>query len=131
MAVITKDEKERLRQRFMAKAEEVFEKAMASGVEADEVSLSAIEETVEGLKFELTGTLVESVVEVRNKGARGPGPRCERCGRELRYKGKKRREVVTSQGKIELERAYYYCDKCRVGIFPPGPAIEDQPEGVE
>lgn len=129
--MITKDEKERLRQRFMAKAEEVFEKAMASGVEADEVSLSAIEETVEGLKFELTGTLVESVVEVRNKGARGPGPRCERCGRELRYKGKKRREVVTSQGKIELERAYYYCDKCRVGIFPPGPAIEDQPEGVE
>jgi hypothetical protein len=131
MAVITKDEKERLRQRFMAKAEEVFEKAMALGVEADEVSLSAIEETVEGLKFELTGTLVESVVEVRDKGERGPGPRCERCGREMRYKGKKRREVVTSQGKIELERAYYYCDKCREGIFPPGPAIEDQPEGVE
>jgi len=115
----------------MAKAEEVFEKAIASGMEADELGLSEIEETVEGLKFELTGTLVESVVEVRNKGERGPGPRCERCGGEMRYKGKKRREVVTSQGKIELERAYYYCDKCRVGIFPPGPALEDQPEGVE
>ena len=72
--MITKGEKERLRQRFMAKAEEVFEKAMASGKEADELSLSEIEETVEGLKFELTGTLVESVVEVRNKGERGPGP---------------------------------------------------------
>ena len=79
----------------------------------------------------MTGTLVESVVEVRNKGERGAGPRCERCGREMRYKGEKRREVVTSQGKIELERAYYYCEKCRVGIFPPGSAIEDQPEGVE
>jgi hypothetical protein len=131
MAVITKGEKERLRQRFMAKAEEVFEKAMASGKEADELSLSEIEETVEGLKFELTGTLVESVVEVRNKGERGPGPKCEGCGREMRYKGEKRREVVTSQGKIELERAYYYCEKCRVGIFPPGSALEDQPEGVE
>jgi hypothetical protein len=131
MAVITKDEKERLRQRFMAKAEEVFEKAIASGVEADELDLSEIEETVEGLRFELTGTLVESVVEVRNKGARGPGPRCERCGREMRYKGKKRREVVTSQGEIELERAYYYCETCRVGLFPTGSATEDQPEGVE
>jgi len=129
--VITKGEKERLRQRFMAKAEEVFEKAVASGKEADELSLSEIEETVEGLKFELTGTLVESVVEVRNKGERGPGPKCEGCGREMRYKGEKRREVVTSQGKIELERAYYHCEKCRVGIFPPGSAIEDQPEGVE
>ncbi len=129
--MITKDEKERLRQRFMAKAEEVFEKAMASGTEADELDLSEIEEAVEGLKFELTGTLVESVVEVRDKGKRGPGPQCERCGREMRYKGKKRREVVTSQGKIELERAYYYCDTCRVGIFPPGSAIEDQSEGME
>ena len=128
---ITKGEKERLRQRFMAKAEEVYEKAVASGKEADELSLSEIEETVEGLKFELTGTLVESVVEVRNKGERGPGPKCEGCGREMRYKGEKRREVVTSQGKIELERAYYHCEKCRVGIFPPGSAIEDQPEGVE
>jgi uncharacterized protein with PIN domain len=131
MAVITKSEKERLHQRFMAKAEEVFEKAIASGTQAEELSLSEIEETVEGLKFELTGTLVAGVVEVRNKGERGPGPRCERCGCEMRYKGKKRREVVTSQGKIELERAYYYCKKCRVGIFPPGSAIEDQPEGVE
>ncbi len=129
--MITKDEKERLRQRFMAKAEEVFEKAMASGTEADELDLGEIEEVVEGLKFELTGTLVESVVEVRDKGKRGPGPRCERCGREMRYKGKKRREVVTSQGKIELERAYYYCDKCRIGIFPPGSALEDQSEGME
>ncbi len=129
--MITEEEKERLRQRFMEKAEEVFEKAIASGMEADELGLNEIEETVEGLKFELTGTLVESVVEVRNKRERGPGPRCERCGGEMGYKGKKRREVVTSQGRIELERAYYYCDKCRVGIFPPGPALEDQPEGVE
>jgi hypothetical protein len=129
--VITKGEKERLRQRFMAKAEEVFEKAMASGMQADALSLSEIEETVEGLKFELTGTLVESVVVVRKQGKLGPGPRCERCGREMGYKGKKRREVVTSQGKIELERAYYYCDRCQVGIFPPGSGIEDQPEGVE
>jgi hypothetical protein len=131
MVVITKDEKELLRQRFMAKAEEVFEKAIASGVEADELDLGEIEEAVEGLKFELTGTLVESVVEVRNRGERGPGPKCERCGREMRYKGKKRREVVTSQGKIELERAYYYCETCQVGIFPPGSALEDQPEGME
>ncbi len=129
--MITKGEKERLRERFMAKAEEVFEKAIASGLEADELGLSEIEETVEGLKFELTGTLVESVVEVRTREERGPGPQCERCGREMRYKGRKRREVVTSQGKIELERAYYYCERCRIGIFPPGPALEDQPEGVE
>jgi hypothetical protein len=129
--MMTQGEQAKLRQRFVAKAEAVFEAAMARGSGREELDLSRIEEMVEELKFELTGLLVESVIEVQKRGQAGPGPVCDRCGREMHYKGEKRREVVTSQGRIELQRPYYHCEQCQVGIFPPGPPVEDQPAGVE
>jgi hypothetical protein len=112
-------QKERLRQAFLTKAAVVFEAALDRGA-GRELNLSEMEETVEALKFELTSLLVESMIEMQGKGIRGPGPKCAGCGGEMYSKGKKRRRVLTSQGEIELERNYHYCDRCRSGIFPPG-----------
>ena len=117
------DQQERLRQAFLTKAAAVFEAALDRGA-AEELTLSEMEETVEALKFELTSLLVESMIEMQGEGIRGPGPKCAGCGGEMYSKGKKRRQVLTSQGKIELERSYHYCDRCRSGIFPPGPTTE-------
>ena len=114
-----KEQQEKLRQAFLTKAAAVFEAALDRG-EGRELTLSQMEETVEGLKFELTSLLVESMIEVQGAGIRGPGPKCAGCGGEMYSKGKKRRQVLTSQGEIELERSYHYCDRCRSGIFPPG-----------
>ena len=130
--MITESEKGEIRQRFVAKAEEVFDIAMAQGVGREEISLSQIEEIVNELKFELTGLLVESVVEVQARRQPGPGPICAGCEREMRYKGEKTRPgILTSQGVIKLERSYYYCEKCKSGLFPPGQATGDQQPGVE
>lgn len=115
------EQKERLRQAFLTKAAAVFEAALAGG-RGPELSLSQMEETVEALKFELTSLLVESMIEMQGEGLKGPGPKCAGCGGEMYSKGKKRRRVLTSQGEIELERSYHYCEQCRRGIFPPGPA---------
>lgn len=122
--------KEELRQRYLAKAEAVFEAAWARG-EKEGLTLSQIEETVGGLKFELTGLLVESMVEVQARRQMGPGPKCPSCGGEMYSKGKKRRRVVTSQGEIEVERGYHYCDECRRGLFPPRQAVGAGATGVE
>ena len=122
--------KEGLRQRYLAKAEAVFEAAWARG-EKEGLTLSQIEETVGELKFELTGLLVESMVEVQARRQMEPGPKCPSCGREMYSKGKKRRRLVTSQGEIEVERGYHYCDECGRGLFPPGQAIGDGASGVE
>jgi hypothetical protein len=83
--VITERQKGELRQRFVAKAEEVFDIAMEQGVGREDISLSQTEEIVNELKFELTGMLVESVVEVQARRQTGPGPICAGCGREMRY----------------------------------------------
>ncbi len=114
------EQKEKLRQAFLTKAAVVFEAALDRGAETG-LTLSQMEETVEALKFELTSLLVESMIEMQGEGIRGPGPKCAGCGGEMYSKGKKRRQVLTSQGEIELERSYHYCDRCRSGIFPPGP----------
>jgi Zn finger protein HypA/HybF involved in hydrogenase expression len=119
-------QQEELRRRFVGKAEEVFDMAMEQGIAREDITLVQIEEIVNELKFELTGLLVESVIEVQASRQPGPGPKCEGCGQEMRYKGEKGRPaIVTSQGEIELERSYYYCPRCKSGFFPPGPAIED------
>ncbi len=117
-------QKEKLRQAFLAKAAAVFEAALDRGA-GTELTLSQMEATVEALKFELTSLLVESMIEIQGEGIRGPGPKCAGCGGEMYSKGKKRRQVLTSQGEIELERSYHYCDGCRSGIFPPGPTVGD------
>jgi hypothetical protein len=125
--MITESQKDALRRQFLAKAEAVFDRAMERGLSQEDIQLSEIEEIVNELKFELTGELVEDIIQGQANSQPGPGPRCEGCGREMRYKGHKKRPAIqTSQGEIELERAYYYCDKCKVGLFPPGSAVGDQ-----
>jgi hypothetical protein len=116
----------------VAKAEEVFDIAMEQGIGREDITLSQIEEIVNELKFELTGMLIESVIEVQASRKPGPGPTCEGCGREMRYKGEKKRSgIITSQGEIKVERSYYYCQKCKSGLFPPGQTIGDQQPGLE
>lgn len=128
--MLTQKTKEKLRGEFLAKAEELFEQALAEGVE-QELSLSQMEETVGQLKFELTSLLVESMVEVQRQQQAGPGPRCAGCGQEMQDKGQKRRQVMTTQGEIELKRNYYYCKRCRQGLFPPGSTTGSETTGLE
>jgi len=47
-------------------------------------------------------------------------PHCPQCGQKMKNKGKRRRRIVTEAGEIEVERTYYHCAACGVGIFPPG-----------
>lgn len=125
--MVTGSQKRELRQRFMAKAEAVYNLAVERGLAIEDINLSQIEEMVNELKFELTGSLVEDIIQVQASQRAGPGPKCEGCGREMRYKGEKKRPAIrTSQGEIELERSYYHCNKCKSGLFPPGQTIGDQ-----
>ena len=38
-----------------------------------------------------------------------PGPKCRKCGREMRYKGEKERGIVSLAGEVKMKRGYYYC----------------------
>jgi len=46
---------------------------------------------------------------------------CPECGAKLVKKGKKKRVLLTREGReIELKREYGMCLACGQGIFPPG-----------
>ncbi|HEY6022360.1 MAG TPA: YgiT-type zinc finger protein [Candidatus Paceibacterota bacterium] len=46
---------------------------------------------------------------------------CPECGAKLVKKGRKKRTLLTRDGRaIELERDYAVCPGCGQGIFPPG-----------
>jgi hypothetical protein len=66
------------------------------------------------------GQELEAEILAERGAVSGPGPVCEGCGREMRYKGDKRRYVVTRNGEQRLQRGYYYCPDCSGGLFPPG-----------
>jgi hypothetical protein len=54
-------------------------------------------------------------------GARAAGPRCPTCGSVLRPRGQRTRQVVTRMGQpTTLQRRYWGCPTCAVGLFPPG-----------
>ena len=107
---------EDLKAQMMAAAEGVIEKLLAGTKEKEELSLSDIERLVrkagQNVMEELTGTLAQAEAQGRESRI------CPECGRKMRYKGQKKRELVTETGEVSLERRYYYCPTCREGVFP-------------
>lgn len=115
---LTDDE---LKAQMKAKAEAAIEQLFAEKKGPDEIKLSdieqAVQQTSEAIKAELTAGLVE---QVSGEAADVPGPVCPECGQEMHYKGHKAKQVVTETGEVTVNRAYYYCETCRSGFFPPG-----------
>ena len=74
---------------------------------------------------EMIGVAVveEGVKEERDRAR--PEPNCEGCGRPMRYGGRRGRGIESKAGRVHIERAYYHCPSCQVGIFPPGPQAGD------
>ena len=116
-----------LRAEMMEAAQGVIEKLLAATKEK-ELTLSDIERMVRkaglGVREELTETLANA--EARSSESRI----CPECGREMRYKGRKKRHLVTETGDVSVERGYYYCPSCRKGVFPPRPTLGSERDGV-
>ena len=111
-----------LKAQMMAEAEEVIDNLLAGAGEKERLMLSDIERLVrtagQRMMERLTQDLVEAEAEVGEIGI------CPECGQKMRYKGEKARHLATETGEVNLKRAYYYCPKCRKGIFPPGSTLE-------
>ena len=110
-----------LKARLMAEAEKAIEKLMTNRSEKEELTLSDIEQLVRATGKRVMERFTGELVAVE---AKKPQSRiCPECGRKMRYKGEKARDLVTDTGDVRLERAYYYCPICREGVFPPRPTV--------
>ena len=82
--------------------------------------LTEIEEIALELRKTFGREIAQMAVEEQDKRLAVPGPRCSKCGQEMRYKGEKSIDVESRVGALKVERGYYYCAKCQESVFPPG-----------
>ena len=71
------------------------------------------------------GADFEAVAERLNadrSDEKGPRRPCA-CGAQARYGGRRRTIFTTALGEIELERAWYHCEKCGAGFSPRDRAL--------
>ena len=126
-----KGKSERLKAELMAEAEAAIDELLGWHEDTTGPTLTEIEEVVLKLRKRLGERMTKVVVEDQEAVRPVPGPGCNTCGREMHYKGMKEVTVAGRVGVAKLERGYYYCDRCRSGLFPPRSAVGAQGKALE
>jgi hypothetical protein len=83
-------------------------------------NLTAIEDEILTLRQQFGEEMADTIVAGQETQQPAETPVCPTCGKVMRYKGRKVRQVESRLGGIELERGHYYCSSCESGSFPPG-----------
>ena len=126
-----KRKREEMKAGLMAEAEKVIDELLDWHGSTEAPTLTQIEDVVLELRKRMGERMAESVVEDQEAVRPVPGPSCPSCGQEMHYKGMKEVGVAGRVGETCLLRAYYYCNRCRRGLFPPGSAVEVEGEALE
>jgi ribosomal protein S27AE len=108
------------RENFIAAAGSMYDELMAWRQVHGEASIDEIIGQVTPQRRELMGELVAQLALVHGNGATAVGKACAQCGEEMVHKGQNEREVLHGEGQSGLKRTYYYCPRCKSGVFPPG-----------
>jgi len=116
---------------LQAEAERMIDALLDWTDKTEAPNLTQIEDEVLKLRQQFAEKLAEAAVDVQ--AAADPlTVKCPQCGRPMHQKKKRQRRRVESRiGGVALKRAYYYCDHCRVGLFPPGSPVAGGGETVE
>ena len=113
-------EREQLKAEMMAAAAASIEELVSWMDRNQAPNLREIEEAVLKIRQQMSEQMTKAVVQRQESVRPVPGPVCAKCGEEMRYKDSHTKQVTSWAGEIEIERGYYYCDRCRRGLFPPG-----------
>jgi uncharacterized protein with PIN domain len=111
--------REEMRAALRAEAEAMIEKLL-DRVEGEKPTLAELEDIILRFRKRLGERIGEVVIEGQEATQPVERPRCPSCGEKMRYKGMKSVTAESRLGALGLKRAYYYCDRCESGLFPPG-----------
>ena len=115
-----KKSEEELKAEFLIEAEAAFDELMTWDKNTKEPDLSQIEEIVLKMRKKLGEDLAQAALERQEQRQPAEQVMCPKCGGKQKNKGLKANRIESMAGSIELERGYYYCEKCKAGYFPPG-----------
>jgi len=109
---------------FLRAAEEMYEELHAWREKHLDASFDEIGDQITPQRRKLVSKLLEQLAVRADE--RIEAPECEQCGEGMRYRGTPERDVSHREGDVGLERAYYYCDSCERGLFPPRPSAQTE-----
>jgi hypothetical protein len=109
-----------LKEEMMAQAKAISEKLMEEGKLNSQMTLAEIERSVLAAGQQFQKMLTEAMIEATDKKGERIQPLCLKCGSKMRHQGYRKRQIVTEAGEVVLRRAYYLCEACGEGFFPPG-----------
>lgn len=120
-----------LKAELEAQAAQLIEEALAWNDQAEAPTLTDIEDQVLRFRKRFGEMLAQAMVGAQ-KTVEPLTVRCPQCQRPMHRKRRRQRRRVESRvGRVPLERAYYYCEHCRAGLFPPGPTVARRGPTVE
>ncbi len=109
----------------------LLEEAVTWQGEHPDATWDELELEVLKLRQRFGAQLAKVLIKQRAEKQTVPGPQCPECGKEMHYKGKKARKLVSMLGEIPLKRGYYYCSQCKRSVFPPGSSAGTEGAHVE
>lgn len=104
---------------LMSKAEQLIDQLLDWDLQTERPDLTQIEDIVLKLRKELGQEMAETLLAGQAERNPVPGPACPQCGKEMHYKGQRKKRVESRAGGLEVERGYYVCRACDETIFPP------------
>ena len=113
---------EELKAKLLAEAEAAIDKMLAKRSPANKITMREISQLAIESGQQVQAAVLQSLAKASESEStlqRQEEPVCQRCGRRMGYKGKRTRQVVADGGETQVERDYYYCSRCKVGVFPP------------
>jgi hypothetical protein len=106
---------------FLQAATQMYQGLRRWRAKHPEASIDEIATQITLRRRELMGRLMAQLACQYGDGAEViEGVACPDCGEMMTYKGKRGRVVEHLEGTTALQRAYYHCAQCEVGLFPPG-----------
>lgn len=111
-------DKKALKAKLLSRYAEQLDEVLDQIDEKHRFHISEIEEIALGLRQDVGEDVTEALSEHESQ-QKDVDVACPTCDRRMRAKGDKKKWVKAQTGMVQVERAYYYCETCRKGHFPP------------
>ena len=112
--------REQKKRELMAKAEVLIDELLDWDENVPAPTLTQIEEEVLRFRKRLGQQAAQVIVKHQEAVRPVSGPVCPTCHQEMHYKWTGEVTVESWLGPLRMARGYFYCDRCRSGLFPPG-----------